>query len=274
MSGVYLPTYCPQTKCDPCKSCHWIPSTFTIPSDYKIVDPGHADDGALNQDTTFCGEPFWGMGLKAVTVGAPGDLVSGYIDISILGTGGVFSGEIILTTTATATGICPPFTSPPNGWPPAIPVIYEGVTIFSLNSALGTLTSFADGLSLTGGGSGIANDGRVYQHPSWSGISRLTFANCIMLDAALDQITGLFNCVLPYTGTIPDPVFSIAPTCASSSASGLTLFITQADAGYTLIGAGPGLTWNPGGTPLYTSQGSTLTAPPFYMRVDKLIDPV
>jgi hypothetical protein len=79
-----------------------------------------------------------------------------------------------------------------------------------------------------------------------------------MLDFTKDQpaspasltiggVVYLRDCVLPYTGSIPDPVFSIVPVCSTDIVSGSSESVLP-------------------DTPDFP--------PPFFLRVNKLIDPI
>lgn len=173
--SLTIVNWCPSDDCDPC-SCHWVPM-IDPPILPRISNPGHSDDGAIDQVATFCGAPFWGIGLQASASVTPGDLVTGYLfgGGSGLGSSAVLDGQLL--------------------------VDYEGATAFSISLGGATITSFG-------------TDGTV-----WSANVRVSVPSCIMLDPAKDRTTrnsnavvGFVNCVLPYTGPIPDIAFSIAPT--------------------------------------------------------------
>jgi hypothetical protein len=264
--SIYLPTYCPGTKCDPCKQCHWIPGAYGIPPSYKIIDPGHADDGAIDQARVFCGAPFFGMGLTSESpLAAPGSIVNGSVRMDI---GGVWSAFGLNTDTFGGTV---PYPSSPPQFPPAVPVMYAGVPVFLIDPSAGVITNYSHGAYTNEGtfivvGGSPYPVGPFYTTMGWIASSKIIFPNCIMLDPAKDKIVAPYNCVLPYTGPLPLIAMTINPTRASSGAS----------SGYP---PGTLLTLDSVGTPIYNwVKGSFTTFPDtnefqVYLYANKLIDP-
>jgi hypothetical protein len=198
--SVYLPTWCADAVPDCAVCCRWAGNT----NDFALLSFNL--DGSINQAKSFCGEPYLGLGCIAVTAVSPGDIVDGYIDLTVI------HGEYVWT----GVSFLPPPTSPPN-WPPALRISYNGSTIIDLDPAMGTVSGYnvdSDAWDFVTG-----------QHYTvWHANSRLTVHGCIMLGKPGDIGGPPSNCVYPILEPVPDPVSTIDTTLSLGTASQLSTY--------------------------------------------------
>jgi hypothetical protein len=235
------------------------------------VDPntGGFTEWAL-QDTTdmpldqtqLCA-PYWGVAGIAVGSGhAPGDIVSGLIDVTLLGSWANLGSSTVPT-------------SPP-GLPPEVHVIYQGVNVFTFDPASvgATIIDFlatgdsidpASGFVSGAFGPGVGQfqgngaGGVPIYGGAWTALARLTIPGCVYLDSSNAHIIDSYNCVLPYTGPIPDPatVAQVTPSSDTSS-TGPILF---SDFYENTTGV-----WVPTGSSLNLAQTGSLLFLEYYLH--------
>jgi hypothetical protein len=227
--------WAPNDVCDPCH-CHWF--VFGHPLYYL-------DDGTINQPKTFCGVPYWGLGMDTDSGAAPGEIVSGFIDIEMTGSWAAFTTDLFFLPT-----------SPINGYPPALDVTYLGSSVLTINPAGGELLDFT--ASLTGGGNDAS--GIQYAYGAWAGVSRVSFSTCVKLDPSLDDYFSGRHAVLPYTGPIPADARTLIVTIPNTAST--PIFFATPNGNIALPGDPPD--WAPtGGPSIFTSQSASVTPHPY-----------
>lgn len=228
--------WCLNDACDPCH-CHWF--AFGHPLYYL-------EDGTINQPKTFCGVPYFGLGMNTDSEAASGDIVSGYLDVGMSGSWAEFTTDSLYLPTF-----------PINGYPPALHWMYLGSSIASIDPASGTLNDF----SAFSSGSGTDASGASYVYGGWTASSRVNITSLVKLDPTLDDYFAGRHAVLPYTGPIPTDAMTIALS-VPDSASTPVFFATPSE---NSAGLGDPPIWVPTGEPdIYTSQSATVT-PHFYV---------
>jgi hypothetical protein len=165
--------------------------------------------------------PYWGVAGIAVGSGhAPGDIVSGLFDVTLLGSWANIGDSALPTA--------------PPALPPALHVIYQGVNVFTFDPSSGTIINFVATGNAIDRASGIAggiSDPTIglFQNTGpggvpiyggrWGALARITRPGCVFLDTSNSHFLAPWNCVLPYTGPIPDPatVTQLTPSSDLSS---------------------------------------------------------
>jgi hypothetical protein len=183
--GVYLKTWCPDYTPDCAVCCRWAPSTS------DSANLSFNGDGSINQAASLCGHPYWGLGCRAVTAGAPGDIVDGYVDLTL--TGEYFRNVAL-----------PPPTLLTQVWDPG--TVASVTFLGSFDPLSGTPSSFSQTPAIP-----WRDPGSGSNHGTWTCNSALTVHGCVMLGGPGDQIASPCDCVYVSTNTIPNPEYVIAP---------------------------------------------------------------
>lgn len=248
-----LPAWDPTVTYSPGQQVEYLELPFQAGSPTLGVNPVTAgypawtslDTTLLPLDQSQLCAPHWGVGGIAVGSGhAPGDIINGYIDVPLLGSWAKNGDSSLITA--------------PPGLPPAVHVIYQGVNVFTFDPGPGTIIDFlATGNTIdrasgnvtgapfsTGRFEGNGPGGVAIYGGAWSAKARLTLPNCIFLDGTNAHIDGPYNCVLPYTGPIPDPatLAQVSPTGDASTTGPVVFSELYNDSGG--IWTDTGLTFN------------------------------
>jgi hypothetical protein len=218
----------PPGKCDRCDACLW---------SFRNVNPIDIpyDDGL------YCG-PFWGQAAVSLQPSAnPGDIVSGYIEISYSGYDWVVSPS--QQTSNPCQGLTL-FTDPSQVplWAPPVPTIYNGATVWDFQAGPTYSVSFIGGCGNTsyintGAVDGSNNPiGTLVVQKTWSGRCHMP-VNCVQLawpppskkysNGYFDKVAGIYDAVYPYTG--PAPIDGTSLSLSSQQTIAQQLYAAETD---------------------------------------------